>query len=684
MIYGTVEEVPRMRVTSVAIVILAGAAFAADPKISATPGFDIRALDTAADPCVDFYQYACGSWIAKNPIPPDRSSWGRFDELYERNQIILRGILEKYSTADAKRNPLEQKIGDYYSACMDETGIEKAGLAPLEPELRRIRSLTDKTALADEIARLHLAGANALFRFISEQDAKDSTQEIARADQGGLGLPERDYYVKDDARSVEIRQQYLAHMQKMFALLGESGERAAADAQIVMDIETALARASLDLVSRRDPAKTYHKVRTADLAYTLNPAFHWTQYLQAIDAQNIESLNVAVPEFFKQLDGLINTTELENWKAYLTWHLVRSQAAMLPSAFVNERFNFYGTILTGAKELRPRWKRCVQEADGDLGEALGRKYVEQNFGADSKERVERMVAALERAMDRDIADLPWMTPATKRLALIKLKAIANKIGYPDQWRDYSSLKIARGDALGNSQRSNAFEFRRELAKIGKPVDRLEWQMTPPTVNAYYDAQMNDINFPAGFLQPPAFDRSMDDAVNFGNIGSTIGHELTHGFDDEGRQFDAKGNLRDWWTADDAREFEKRAACMVDEYSGFTVVDDLKLNGKLTLGENAADAGGLRIAYMALLDTLSGKTPPKIDGYTAEQRFFLGYAQGNCENLRDEIARLLAQTDPHSPGKYRANGVVSNMPEFHKAFGCTAGQPMVRAKACRVW
>ncbi len=673
-----------MRLTSITALILGGAAFAADPKIPATPGFDIHALDTNASPCVDFYQYACGAWNARNPIPPDRSSWGRFDELFERNQIILRGILEKYSAADPKRTPLEQKIGDYYSSCMDEAGIEKAGLTPLEPQLRRIRSLKDKAALAEEIAILHLAGANALFRFSSEQDAKNSTEVIARADQGGLGLPERDYYLNEDAKSVEIRRQYLAHVQKMFALLGEPAERAAANAQIVIDIETALARASLDVVARRDPTKVYHKIRTAELAYTLNPSFGWMQYLQDIGAQHIESLNVAVPDFFKKLDGLINTTDLEDWKAYLLWHLVKSQARALPMAFVNEHFNFYGKVLTGAKELRPRWKRCVAAADGDLGEALGRKYVEQAFGADSKERVRKMVAALEQAMSRDIAGLSWMTPATKKLAQVKLQAIANKIGYPDRWRDYSALKIVRGDALGNAQRSDAFEFHRELVKIGKPVDRDEWQMTPPTVNAYYDAQMNDINFPAGFLQPPAFDKSMDDAVNFGNIGATIGHELTHGFDDEGRQFDAKGNLRDWWTAQDAREFEKRASCLVDEYSGFTAVDDLKLNGKLTLGENAADSGGLRIAYMALLDTLAGQTPPKIDGFTAEQRFFLGYGQGNCENLTDEIARLLAQTDPHSPGKYRVNGVVSNMPEFQKAFGCTAGQPMVRAKACRVW
>jgi putative endopeptidase len=654
------------------------------PERQVTPVFDAAAMDKTADPCVDFYQYACGTWLAKNPIPADRPEFARFDELEERNLAILHDILEKASVQSPKRTALEQKIGDYYAACMSEADIEKKGIGPIKPELDRIAALANKDGLAEEVARLQRDGANVLFSFSSEQDFKNANAMIASADQGGLGLPDRDYYVKDDQKSVEARQKYLEHVTNMFELLGDSPEPASGKAQVVMSIETGLARASLDVVSRREPAKVYHKMTREQLVASLNPSFGWPVYLADVNAPAIESLNVAVPEFFKALDSLINTTSLDDWKIYLAWHLVHSQAPLLPAAFVNENFEFYGKYLTGAQELRPRWKRCVAFADGDLGEALGQKYVERTFGAEGKQRTLEMVRTIENALGKDIMQLDWMSPATKQKALEKLHAVTNKIGYPDKWRDYSSLKLVRGDAIGNSLRANEFEFHRELDKIGKPVDHTEWQMTPPTVNAYYDDQMNDINFPAGILQPPMFEKNADDAVNFGAIGAVIGHELTHGFDDEGRQFDAKGNWRAWWTEQDAQEFEKRADCLVDEYSSFKAVDDVKLNGRLTLGENTADYGGLRVAYMALLDDIAGRTLPKIDDFTPEQRFFLGYAQNNCENETDELLRLSAQTDPHAPPKFRVNGVVENMPEFQKAFSCRLGQPMVRKPACRVW
>jgi putative endopeptidase len=649
-----------------------------------TPVFDAKAIDATADPCVDFYQYACGTWLAKNPVPADRPGWARFDELEERNLAILHDILQKASAPSPKRAALEQKIGDYYAACMDEAAIENKGTKPIQPELDRIAALPNKDALAAEVARLQSGGANVMFSFTSEQDFKNANATIARADQGGLGLPERDYYLKEDQKSVETRQKYLEHVTKMFELLGDSPEQASPKAQAVMKIETALARASLDVVSRREPAKVYHKTPREQLAMSLNPSFGWTKYLADVNAPVIESLNVAVPEFFKVLDSLINTTNLDDWKIYLAWHLVHAQSPLLPAAFVHENFAFYGKYLTGAQELRPRWKRCVAFADGDLGEALGQKYVERTFGTEGKQRTLEMVRAIEKALGKDIMALDWMSPGTKQKALEKLHGITNKIGYPDKWRDYSSLRIARGDAMGNSQRANEFEFHRQLDKIGKPVDHTEWQITPPTVNAYYDAQMNDINFPAGILQPPMFDQNADEAVNLGAIGAVIGHELTHGFDDEGRQFDAHGNWRDWWTAEDAKEFESRADCLVDEYASFKAVDDVKLNGKLTLGENTADSGGLRVAYMALMDDIAGRTVPTRDDFTPEQRFFLGYAQSNCENETDELLRLAAQTDPHSPAKFRVIGVVENMPEFQKAFSCRLGQPMVRKPACRVW
>lgn len=675
-----------MKLTILLILLLSplraqtGAASRTEPPI---PGFDVNALDRSVNPCVNFYQYACGTWLANNPIPPEYSRWGRFDELAERNREILRQILEQNTAPNPKRSAVEQKIGDYYAACMDEPAINKAGIAPLEPELKRIAAISNQTEFADELARLQSKGVGALFDFGSGPDFKNSSQVIAEADQGGLGLPDRDYYLKTDPKSVQLRTQYVAHVQKMFALLGEPPATAQSHANTVMEIETALAKGSMDRVARRDPQNVYHDMTVQELK-SLSPAFAWPRYLAGIPAPRFQKLNVAAPTFFREMDTLLKTQGLDKWKTYLTWHLVHSQAGMLPSAFVDENFNFYGKILTGAKQLRPRWKRCVAYTDAQLGEALGQVYVDRTFGVEGKQRTLKMVKAIEAAMGDDVNRLPWMTKPTKDQALAKLNAIENKIGFPDKWRDYSSVKIVRTDALGNAERADAFEFRRQLQKIGKPVDRSEWEMSPPTVNAYYDPQLNTINFPAGILQPPFYDNHIDDAVNYGAIGAVIGHELTHGFDDQGRHFDAKGNLRDWWTPQDAQEFVKRAECFVNEYSKFTVDNGVHLNGKLTLGENTADNGGLRLAFMALMDALAGKTVRPIDGFTPEQRFFLGWGQIWCQNQTEEQARLGATIDPHSPGKYRVNGVVQNMPQFQSAFGCTVGQPMVSPNACRVW
>ncbi|MBZ5586297.1 MAG: M13 family metallopeptidase, partial [Acidobacteriia bacterium] len=612
----------------------------------------------------------------------DQSRWGRFEALGERNREILREILESSEKPDANRDPIGQKIGDYYYACMDEKAIDAKGLAPVKPALDRIRALQDKSQLAGELARLHRDGVSALFDFDSGPDFKNSSMVIAQADQGGLGLPDRDYYLKTDAKSVELRQKYQAHVQRMFELAGEKPGQAKDDAATVMKIETDLAKGSLDRVSRRDPEKVYHPMSRPELA-SLDPDFRWNEYLTGAGAPAFTKINIAWPDFFKDVNARIQQASLDEWKTYLTWHLLHSEAPLLPTAFVTENFSFYGQTLTGAKELRPRWKRCVDYTNIQLGEALGRKYVERTFGPQAKARTLKMVDELEKALGQDIGSLSWMTPATKKQAEIKLQAITNKIGYPDKWRDYSSVVIKREDAVGNGFRADEFEFHRRLNKIGKPVDKNEWEMTPPTVNAYYDPLMNNINFPAGILQPPFFDERMDDAVNFGGIGMVIGHELTHGFDDEGRQFDAVGNMRDWWTPADAKAFEQRAACFVNEYSDFSVAPGANVNGKLTLGENTADNGGARIALMALLSALAGKTQ-KIGGFTPEQRFFLSFGQIWCENIREEAARLQVQTDPHAPARYRVNGVVVNMPEFQKAFSCQAGQPMLSSNACRVW
>jgi putative endopeptidase len=642
---------------------------------------DVTSMDTSADPCADFFAYSCGSWIKKNPIPPDQTSWSVYSKLEDDTKGILREILESSALPAGRRDALTQKIGDYYAACMDEKATDAAAIKPLQPVLDQIQQLRFKRDIAEVVGAM--VSDDALFRFRSDQDYKDSSQEIAEADQGGLGLPDRDYYLKTDAKSVELRRAYSAHLRKIFGLLGDEPTAAALEAQTVLRIETALAKGSLTRVERRDPQKLYHKMTIRQLD-ALNPSFQWKIYLAKVGLPSVEALNVETPGFFKTLNIELRNETIASWKTYLRWHLINANAPFLSSDFVNADFDFYGKTLQGAQELEPRWKRCVGYADNDLGEALGRAYVERNFSPEAKERAQKMVKEIEDAMGRDIDSLPWMTATSKQRALEKLHAVTNKIGYPDKWRDYSALTITRDDEMGNVLRAREFEFHRQLNKIGKPVDHGEWQMTPPTVNAYYDPQMNDINFPAGVLQPPLFDARSDAAPNFGDTGATMGHELTHGFDDEGRQFDAQGNLRDWWTPEDAKAFDQRASCISDQYSQYVVVDDIKINGKLTLGEDIADLGGVILAYMAWQDDTKGLRSEPLEGFTPAQRFFIAYGQSWCASTRDETKRLRATVDPHSPDKYRANGVVSNMPEFQQAFHCKAGAPMVRENRCRVW
>ena len=645
--------------------------------------FSVDMLDKSIDPCNNFYAYACSKWMAQNPIPSDRSAWGRFNELAQRGEYIVRDILEKAAVDRPGRSASEQKIGDYYASCMDEGAIEKSGTKPLEQDFASIAAIKSKADLPSEIVTLHREGIDVLFGFDSGSDFKNASQMIAQLDQGGLGLPDRDYYFNDDEKSVELRKKYVEHVAKMFALLGDGAEKSAAEAKVVMDIETGLAKSALDQTSRRDPQKIYHKLTNQELA-ALNPAFDWKAYFEGIGAPPFDSLNVVEPEFIKNVQEVVGAHSLDDWKIYLRWHTVHDNAHLLPAAFVDENFDFFNRTLQGTKELRPRWKRCVGYTNDDLGELVGMIYVKQTFGAEGKERTLALVGALEKALGEDIKTVPWMGADTKAQALVKLQAITNRIGYPDKWRDYSTLQIVRGDALGNSKRANQHDVRRRLNKIGKPLDKRDWPYPPMTVNASYNANQNNVTFPAGILQPPFYDNQADDAMNFGGIGAVIGHELTHGFDDEGSQFDADGNLRDWWTASDKKQFEERTGCVKDQYGSFVAVDDLKLNGKLTLGENTADNGGMRIAYMAMLSTFAGKEPAPVDGLSAEQRFFLGWANVWCENRREAFERMMVTINPHSPGKYRVNGTVSNMPEFRQAYHCPATAPMVNQNACRVW
>jgi len=647
--------------------------------------FDLGALDKSVDPCDDFYEYACGTWRKHNPIPPDQVFWARYNQLAEYNRQVLRQILEQAAVETPGRTQAVKVVGDFYSSCMNETTANRRSLKPLKSQLSQIASISTRQQLIDTVAYLHSQGIPVLFEFSAQPDLHDATREIATIFQGGLGLPDRDYYLNQDDKSKETRTRYLAHITAMLKLAGDDPLAAEKEAPAVLAVETRLAQAALERVEMRDPKNRDHKMPVTALI-ALAPAVLFDRFFKATGAPIFTEVNVAPPEFFQNLNTTIESVPLDDLKMYLKWHLIRANAQFLSDPFVNEDFEFERHYLNGQKELEPRWKRCVSAADRLVGQALGRVYVEQTFGPASKARTLEMVELEEKALAENIQELPWMTAETRKQALLKLKAVTNKIGYPDKWLDYGALKLNRDDLLGNVGRTQMFRMKHNLGKIGGSLDKSEWSITTPTVNAYYYPPENSINFPAGVLQPPLFDPTMDDAVNFGAIGWLIGHELTHGFDDQGSKFDGQGNLTNWWTQSDREEFEKRTSCLADEYQQFVVVDDVHLNGRLTLGENTADNGGIRVALAALrkASASKGSAENTIDGFTLDQRFFIGFAQQWCANVTPERLRVIAKIDPHAPVRFRTLGTLQNLPEFARAFGCKSGQRMVSANACRVW
>ena len=654
--------------------------------------FDLSAIDKTADPCTDFYQYSCGNWVNSNPIPSDQVRWARsFSLLRERNRYLLWEELD--AAAKAPKTPLQKQYGAFFAACMNTDEVEKKGITPIQPAWKEIAGLTDASQLPALLGELENQGTpDGFFEFGVGQDDKDSSKQIAEIYQGGISLPDRDYYIVDSARFKAIRAQYIEHLNKMFTLAGDTPEQAAKEAAAVMEIETALAKASTSRTDLRQPENRYHIFTVADFQKSAS-SFDWNTYFKAVGIGHFDTLNVATPNYFTALDGLLKNEPLDSWKSYLRWHVLHGQARELPKTFFDENFAFFSKTLSGQEEPEARWKQCSSMTDRALGEAVGQDWVKENFPPAAKDSMDKLVASLEKSLGDDIKTLPWMGDDTKKAAEQKLAMVRNKIGYPEKWRDYSSVKVDAADLIGNEHHSAVYERNYNYAKLGKPVDEKEWGMTPPTVNAYYNPSFNDINFPAGILQPPFFDFKIDPAVNFGGIGVVIGHEMTHGFDDEGSKYDGQGNLREWQTADDRKAFTERTDCVANEYSGFEAAPAKgdtpaqHLNGKLTLGENTADNGGLRIAYMALLDTLAAQHKTigdKIDGYTEAQRYFLGFAQVWCQNQTDQASRQAALVDPHSPGQWRVNGSVQNFDEFGKAFGCTKGQPMYPVNSCRVW
>ena len=701
-----------MRIQSVAPFLLTGALFTATAALgqNALPDtdsgpttapkkpvmFDLSSIDKTADPCTDFFQYACGNWVKNNPIPPTETRWGSFNTLGDQNRYLL--YKELAAAAAAPKTPLQVKYGNFFAACMDTTRVNQLGAKPIQPELDAIAALTDKKKLAQfDVKTESTYGNGFLFQVAVGQDQKDSSRQILQTGQGGLTLPDRDYYLSQDPRQAKIRQQYVDHVAKMFTLLGDTPEQAATEAADVMRIETALAQGSMGRVEMRDPAARYHIMTVADVQ-ALSPDFDWHVLLTGMGVSQATTLNVSSPGFVKTVNAEIDTEQLSALKSYMRWQVLHRAAANLAAPFADENFAFFQQTLTGQKEQQPRWKRCTGETDRALGEAVGQDWVRENFSGDAKVNMEKLVAALKKALDEDIQQLPWMSPETKQQAELKLAAFRQKIGYPDHWRDYSKLEVKRDDLLGNLQRDAIFERNRNFSKLGKPVDETEWGMTPPTVNAYYNPPQNDINFPAGILQPPFYDNTKDPAVNFGGIGVVIGHEMTHGFDDQGSKYGPTGNVKynadgtlgSWFTPEDQKKFNERTKCVSNEYSGFEVAPGQKQNGDLTLGENTADNGGIRIAFQALeeVEAKQGVTNldqgPDASGYTPAQRFFISFGQVWCENRTEQAARVSAKTDPHSAGKWRTDGTVQNFDEFGKAFGCKVGQPMMPANSCRVW
>ncbi|HVN75736.1 MAG TPA: M13 family metallopeptidase [Thermoanaerobaculaceae bacterium] len=647
-------------------------------------GVNSADMDTAAKPCTDFFHYADGGWVKAHPIPAQFPRWGSLNALAEENRVKMHAILGGLATRNNLVAGSEQrKLADFWSACMNEQAVEAAGARPIEPELARIAAIKSATDLQAEVARLQSQGVHVLFGFGSEQDRRNSEEMIAAIRQGGLGLPDRDYYLKDDPRSKEIREKYQAHVARMLGLLGDEAARAKSEAAEVVALETELAKISMARVDLRNPDKTYHRMPAAELA-KLAPDFDWPAYFQRQQASQVTSLNVAQPEFVKGVAGLLEKVPLDQWKTYLRWHLVGTAAPHLSSAFVNEDFDFHGKTLQGTEKLEERWERCVELTDHELGFALGKLYVEKYFPPEAKKEADRLVHNLIAALRADIATLDWMGPETKKAAIAKLDAFTPKIGYPDTWRDYSKYEVTAASLADNVTRGNEFEFHRQIDKIGKPVDRTEWGMTPPTVNAYYNPSRNEIVFPAGILQPPFFDAKADSAVNYGAIGAVIGHEMTHGFDDQGRKFDAHGNLKDWWTPEDAKNYEARAACVEKQFDAYEVQPGLHENGKLVLGESIADLGGLTIAHMAYEASLAGAKPPVVGGLTADQRFFLAFGRVWAGSARPEYEQMQVKVDPHPAMQFRAIAAPSNMPQFEAAFGCKPGDPMVRADRCRIW
>jgi len=653
-----------------------------------SPSLDVTSLDRTVDPCVDFYKFSCGGWMAKNPIPADQAAWDVYAKLSNDNEQFLWGILEEDAKAK-DRTAVQQKVGDYFGACMNTAAIDALGVKPIQPTLDKLDALKTRAELIAELTTLnHAEMGSFFFNSGTDQDAADSSTIVVEVGAGGLGLPDRDYYLKTDAKSVTIREQYLAYVQHLLELSGESPSQAKTDAAATMRIETALAKASLTRVDRRDPHKTYHMLPLTELQ-TLAPAIDWPHYfavqrgLSKPDA-GLVKLNVEQPEFVKAVQTQLMTEDVAALRAYLRFHLMNSASPYLSQPIAQANFDFFSKTLRGVQAMPPRWKTCTRGVDNNLGEALGQEFVARTFSPATKAKTQLMTEQIETAMQHEIENLDWMSPATKQEALRKLHAIRNKIGYPETWRDYTALDVKPDDYFGNTRRASVFEDARQWNKLGKPVNHNEWDMTPPTVNAYFNDTMNDINFPAGVLQPPLYDPKIDDAPNYGDTGGTIGHELTHAFDDEGRQFDTNGNLRDWWTPKDAEGFETRINCVRDQYAGYVIVDDIHITSKLTSGEDVADLGGELLAYIAWKAQTAGMTLTDAEGFTPDQRFFVGMAQWACENDRPENLRLRAATDPHSPAYARINGVVSNMPQFQKAFGCKATAPMVHTPTCRVW